>query len=189
MPELNITGLRLANQRLSASSFRSPVEVVSWLGAVQAQDYAGAKWALSLRANGISDAQIEQACTDGSILRTHLLRPTWHFVAPDDIRWMLKLTAPRVHAASAFMYRQSGLDKAIFKKSNTIIEKSLRGGRQLTRTELASALDQAGIPAEGFHLGYLMMYAELEGIICSGARRGKQFTYALLKSVRYRSSP
>ena len=182
MTELNITGLRLANQKLSASSFKNPAEVVSWLGAVQSQDYAGAKWALSLRANGITDADIEQACTDGSILRTHLLRPTWHFVTPDDIRWMLKLTAPRVHAAGAFMYRQSGLDKAIFKKSNATLEKALQGGQQLTRTELASALNKVGIPAEGFRLGYLMMYAELEGIICSGARRGKQFTYALLQA-------
>jgi hypothetical protein len=94
---------------------------------------------------------------------------------------MLKLTAPRVHAINAFMYRQAGLDRATFRKSNRVLEKTLCGGKQLTRPELGSALDKAGITADGVPLGYLMIYAELEGIICSGARRGKQFTYALLE--------
>ena len=128
-----------------------------------------------------TDTALDQAFADGSILRTHLLRPTWHFVTPKDIRWLLKLTAPRVHAVSAYMVRQSELDKAAFKKSNATIEKALRAGKQLTRTELATQLNRAGIPADGVRLSYLMMYAELEGLICSGARRGKQFTYALLE--------
>jgi len=177
---LDIPFQRLHNQKLSHPTFKIPNEVVQWLGAVQAQDYAGAKWALAQRMQDTTNAALDEAFADGSILRTHLLRPTWHFVTPKDIRWMLKLTAPRVHAVSAYMYRQSGLDKAIFKKSNATLEKALRGGKQLTRNELASNLDKAGIPADGFRLGYLMMYAELEGLICSGARRGKQFTYALL---------
>lgn len=172
---------RLHNQGLSKVIFKDANDAVTQLGAVQAQDYAGAKWALGQRLKDSTDASIDQAFADGSILRTHLMRPTWHFVAPEDIRWALKLTAPRVHQASGFMYRQSGLDKATFKKSNATIEKSLRDGKQLTRTELASALSKAGIKADGFRLGYLMMYAELEGIICSGARRGKQFTYVLLE--------
>lgn len=178
---LDIPSYRLHNQRLSTTNFKTPQAVVQWLGAVQAQDYAGAKWALAQRMTDTTDSALDQAFADGSILRTHLLRPTWHLITPQDIRWLLALTAPRVHAVSAYMYRQSGLDKAIFKKSNAALEKALRGGKQLTRTELASKLDQTGIPAEGFRLGYLMMYAELEGLICSGARRGKQFTYALLE--------
>jgi len=178
---LEIPFQRLHSQKLSHPIFKTPNEVVQWLGAVQAQDYAGAKWALAQRMLNTTDAALDEAFADGSILRTHLLRPTWHFVTPKDIRWMLKLTAPRVHAVSAYMVRQSGLDKAIFKKSNVTLEKALRGDKQLTRTELASNLDKAGISADGFRLGYLMMYAELEGLICSGARRGKQFTYALLE--------
>lgn len=178
---LDIAIQRLHNQRLSHTNFKTPQAVVQWLGAVQAQDYAGAKWALAQRMTDATDAALDQALADGSILRTHLLRPTWHFVTPQDIRWMLKLTAPRVHAVNAYMVRQSGLDKAIFKKSNSTLEKALRGGNQLTRTELAAILDQAGIPADGFRLSYLMMYAELNGLICSGARHGKQFTYALLE--------
>jgi hypothetical protein len=123
---------------------------------------------------------MDEAFAEGTILRTHLLRPTWHFVTPSDIRWMLRLTAPRVHAANAFMYRRLELDNAVFKRSNAALAKALHGGRQLTRSELSSVLREAQIEADGQRLGYLMMRAELDGVICSGARRGKQFTYALL---------
>jgi len=181
MNNSEIAHRRLRNQGLSKIIFKDATDIVAQLGAVQAQDYAGAKWALGQRLKDSSDAALDKAFADGSILRTHLLRPTWHFVSPDDIRWLLMLTGPRVHAVSAYMYRQSGLDKVTFIKSNATIEKVLRDGKQLTRAELASALSKAGIKADGFRLGYLMMYAELEGVICSGARRGKQFTYALLE--------
>jgi len=177
---MDIINLRLHNQRLSATTFETPKEAVSWLGAVQAQDYAGAKWALGQRLKDSTDSSLDQALADGSILRTHLLRPTWHFVTPEDIRWLLMLTAPRVHAVNAFMYRQTGLDKTTLNKSNAILEKTLRDGKQLTRDELASALEKAGISTDNLRSAHLMMYAELEGIICSGARRGKQFTYTLL---------
>jgi hypothetical protein len=181
MNNSEITRLRLQNQRLSATTFKTPVEVVSYLGAVQSQDYAGAKWALAQRMETASDAALDKAFTDGSLLRTHVLRPTWHFLAPKDIRWILKLSAPRVHAMNAFMYRQTGIDRASIKKSYSVMEKSLCGNQHLTRSELGSALAIAGIMAEGVRLGYFMMSAELDGVICSGARRGKQFTYALLE--------
>jgi hypothetical protein len=170
---------RLANQRLTRSTFRRPADVVAWLGAVQAQDYPGARWALGQRAPGLTDAAVEAAFDQGAILRTHFMRPTWHFVTPTDIRWMVALTAPRVHAASAYYYRKSGLDGAVFKRSRKALERALQGGRQLTRAELAAALREARIPADGLRLNYLMMQAELDQVICSGARRGKQFTYAL----------
>ncbi|HWQ83562.1 MAG TPA: winged helix DNA-binding domain-containing protein [Anaerolineales bacterium] len=111
---------------------------------------------------------------------THILRPTWHFVTPADIRWLLILTAPRVHAVNASMLRKLGLESAVLKRSQTALAKIL-SGRQLTRTELRDALQQAGISIlSGLHLAYILMSAELDGLICSGARRGKQFTYALL---------
>lgn len=181
MDNSDLLHLRSHHQKLSGTKFNTAHDVVSWLGAVQAQDYAGAKWALALRMNEATDSALDQALADGSILRTHLLRPTWHFVTPEDIRWLLKLTAPRVHVANAFGYRQAGLDKALFKKSNAVIEKALRDGKQLTRTELAAYLAKAGIAVDGIPLTHLMMHAELEGLICSGGRRGKQFTYALLE--------
>jgi len=181
MTNANIAYQRLRNQYLSEATFTKPQEVVQWLVAVQAQDFAGAKWSLGLRMQGATDDKIEQAFADGSILRTHLMRPTWHFVTPDDIRWMLALTAPRVHVANAFMYRKLELDQSIFTRSNDALGNALQGGKQLIRNELRDVLDKAGIATAGeFRMGYLMMQAELEGIVCSGARRGKQFTYALL---------
>ena len=108
------------------------------------------------------------------------MRPTWHFVTPADIRWLLELTAPRVNQANAYMYRKLELDDALFRRSNAAIARALEGGRHLTRAELASVLAQAGIVAEGMRLGYIVHRAELDAIVCSGPRRGKQFTYALL---------
>ena len=178
---IDIPGLRLANQRISQSAFQTPAELVGWLGAVQAQDYAGAKWALGLRLPGSSEAAIEQAFEAGAILRTHVLRPTWHFVTPADIRWLLALTAPRVHAFNASYYRKMELDGPVFARSEAALEKSLRDGKQLTRPELKNVLQQAGIPTDELRFTLLIMHAELEGILCSGPRRGKQFTYALLE--------
>jgi Winged helix DNA-binding domain len=176
----NIAIQRLHNQQLVQTTCRTPGEVVAWLGAVQAQDYAGAKWALGLRLPGATDADVEQAFVDGTILRTHVMRPTWHFVTPADIRWILALTAPRVNAVNAHMYRRLELDDALFRRSNAAIAKSLEGGKRLTRLELAAVLEQVGIAAEGVRLGYIVHRAELDAVVCSGARRGKQFTYALL---------
>jgi hypothetical protein len=178
---LDILRQRLHNQLLSQTKFIQPGQVVAWLGAVQSQDYAGAKWALAQRTKGLPDAVIERAFSEGKILRTHILRPTWHFVAPVDIRWMLELTAPRVRSAMAYMNRQLGLDTAVFKKSNTVLTQSLQGNQQLTRPELGQILLKAGVPMDGLRLGHLMARAELDAIICSGARRGKQHTYALLE--------
>ncbi len=181
MPNLNIAHNRLHNQHISHQTFEQAGDVVSCLCAVQAQDYTAAKWALGLRMQNATDEIIEQAFNEGSILRTHVLRPTWHFVLPADIRWMLALTAPRIIAASAYYYRILGLDDAVFAHTNAVLAETLQGGKQLTRTELASELQQAGIATDNLQrLGQITMRAELDGIICSGARRGKQFTYALL---------
>jgi len=182
MTNFSLANQRLNNQRISKTKFTQPQEVVKWLGAVQAQDYMAAKWAVAQRARDLTDAAMDQAFADGKILRTHILRPTWHFVSPDDIRWMLMLTASHVHATNAYYYRRSGLDKAIFKHCHTAIAKALRGGKQLTRAELGSALQKTGVETGGeLRLNLIVMHAELDGLICSGARRGKQFTYALLE--------
>jgi hypothetical protein len=171
---------RLHHHQLIRSTKKTPAQVVAWLGAMQAQDFSGAKWAIGLRAPACHDPNIEDAFNDGQILRTHVLRPTWHFVAAADIRWMLALSAPRVHAANAYYYKQSGLDPKVFARSCAMISRVLEGGAFKTRTELAVALKKAKVPADGLKLAYLMMHAELEGVITSGPRRGRQFTYALL---------
>lgn len=177
----DIAHRRLHNQCITTPSLERPEDAVKWLGAVQAQDYAGAKWAVGLRLRDATDDDLEDAFTQGAILRTHLLRPTWHFVTPADIRWLLDLTAPRVHAANAYMYRKLELDSTIFERSNAVMANALAGSRQLTRDELRATLDEAGIvTGNGLRMSYIMMQAELDGLVCSGARRGKQFTYMLL---------
>ncbi|HSJ52566.1 MAG TPA: winged helix DNA-binding domain-containing protein, partial [Anaerolineae bacterium] len=181
MTRSEIAWRRLANQWITEPKPARPADVVARLGAVQAQDYAGAKWAVGLRLQGATDDDIDRSFAAGEILRTHVLRPTWHFVLPADIRWMLELTAPRVHAASAYMVRKLELDEDTFRRSNDALARALEGGHHLTRQELRGVLEQAGIAVhDGLRLGYLMMQAELDGVVCSGPRRGKQFTYALL---------
>jgi hypothetical protein len=178
----NIPPLRLRCQHLSSAPFQGPVEVVWWLTAVQAQDYYGAKWALGLRLQNAVEADLDAAFNSGAILRTHVLRPTWHFVTPEDIRWLLQLTAPRVHAVNGSMYRQLELDDKTLKLSQDVMTEALQGGKHLTRSELAEALQKAGIAdTSGQRLTYMVMSAELNGVLCSGPRRGKQFTYALLE--------
>ena len=182
MASIDICGLRLAGQHLVKPTLHNASDVVRLLGAVQAQDYSGAKWALGQRARGVSDAQVEQEISDGAILRTHVLRPTWHFVAPEDIRWLLALTGPRVRALLRHYDGKLELDQAVLGRSRAVMTKALRDGNQLTRAELATALKDAGIrPGGTQRLAHIVMHAELDGLICSGARRGKQFTYALLE--------
>src|SRR5919206_2912909 len=131
---------RLRNLRLDGQPLGSAQEVVGWLGAVQAQDYGPAKWSVAQRSTGLADADLEQAFARGEILRTHVLRPTWHFVTPADIRWLLELTRPRVRALSAFGVRREKLDPPTFSAAHTVLGHALRGGRQLTRHELGAKL-------------------------------------------------
>jgi hypothetical protein len=178
---MSIARRRLARQHLIAPTLSDPAEVVRVFGAVQAQDYGGAKWALGMRTRGATDGSIERAFASGAILRTHVLRPTWHFVAPADIRWMLALTGPRVKATMSYYDRKLELDDALFRRSNDAIVRALRDGKQLTRAEIAQELRRAGVDVAGSQrLGHILLRPELDGVICSGARRGKQFTYALL---------
>lgn len=172
---------RLQNQRLTGTTFRRAAQVVSWLGAVQAQDYAGAQWAVALRARGLSIAAIERACDAGQILRTHVLRPTWHFVAAADIRWLQALTEPRVRRLLASYDRKLEIDARLIGRARRIVEAVLAAGPPLTRDELAGELHRRGrIAAAGQRLAHIVMHLEIDAVICSGPRRGRQFTYALV---------
>jgi len=182
MIERDIAKQRLVRQGLVKPTLETATKVVAMLGAVQAQDYAGSKWGLAQRTRGLTDAQIEKEIDDGTIVRTHILRPTWHFVAVADVGWMLALSAPRVQAANAHWYRWLEVDDVVARRGRIVLTKALRGGKQLTRTELGHALGKAKIQvANPQRLAAIMMRAELDGIICSGARRGKRFTYALFE--------
>jgi hypothetical protein len=179
--DARVAAERLARHRLTKPGSADAADLVAWFGAVQAQNYRAAKWALAQRMRGaITDADIERAFNDGRILRTHVMRPTWHFVAAADIGWLLELTAPRVHRALAFGGRHFGLTDTLQRRATRAIERALEREASLTRAELAARLARAGIAAEGTPLALIMMHAELEGVLCSGPRRGKQSTYMLL---------
>jgi hypothetical protein len=177
---MNIVSERLNAQHLVGKRFNSASSVVGWLGAVQAQDYAASKWALSLRMVKASDADIERAYNEGSIIRTHVLRPTWHFVHPANLRWMEELTAPRVKALLAYYNRKLELTEALFSRASEAICRSLRDQNYLTRQELKEILADIHIDTDVQRLAHIVMWAELDGLICSGPRRGKKFTYALV---------
>ena len=172
---------RFVQQRLVGKRWARPEDVVEGLLAVQSQDFTGAKWGVALRCGG-DDAAVQEAFEEGKILRTHVLRPTWHFLARDDLRWLVELTATRVHAANAYYYRMHGLDAATAKGSNARIVKALSKGVHLTREELGKE-----VKAEGNRLAYFIMRAELDALICSGRMRGKQHTYALVEERAPRS--
>jgi hypothetical protein len=148
---------------------------------VQSQDYPNAKWAVGQRVAGATEQDLDRAFDAGEIVRTHVMRPTWHFVAPQDLRWLLALTAPRVRQASAYQYRILEIDGPLAAKAAKVIERALRGGGSLTRDELGVRLRDSGIEATGLRLAYVVGDAELTGLICSGPRRGKRQTYALLE--------
>jgi hypothetical protein len=172
---------RFREQRLTADPFQSPAEVVGWLGGMQAQEYAEAKWSIAERMGGATEAEVDAAFDRGEILRTHVLRPTWHFVTPADIRWALKLTGPRVRAQMAYYARKSGLDETTLERSTEIARGTLADGEPRLRRELGDALAVAGVdPGDGQRLSLIAMHLELEALICSGPRRGRQHTYALL---------
>lgn len=175
----DIAHLRLKNQHIRAGRLTVAEALVAHLGAVQAQDYAMAKWALGARLPGATDESIEQTLNDARIVRTHILRPTWHFVSAADLRWMLALTAPHIRRRVAPYFRQLGLHDEICLRSYKSIARMLQG-RQLTRDEIMSELKSEGLPTDELRSTHLMFGAEIEGIVCSGPRRGKQHTYALI---------
>ena len=175
-----IADRRMHNVRLSGPPLAAPADVVRWFGAVQSQDYGPARWSLGQRSPGFLDSDVRRLFDEGLMLRTHVLRPTWHFVLPEDIRWLLALTGPRVHALNAYYYRQLGLDAAELDKAERLVADALAGGNHLPRKALVEVFRVAGIGIEGFRTAYLLMSAELNGVICSGPMKGRQHTYALV---------
>ena len=153
---------------------------MGWFGAVQSQDYPAAKWALGQRIRGAVDGDIDAAFDRGEIVRTHVLRPTWHFVLPRDIRWIQELTSPRVMAGLAGRHRTLKLDARTVARAADLFGEALAGGKFMTRTELGEVLTAAGVSVDGQRLPHLIASAEHANVITSGPRRGKQFTYALL---------
>jgi hypothetical protein len=171
----------MANSGLGARPFRSPLEVVAWHGAMQAQDYGLAKWSIGQRTLRAVDEDVDRALEGGAIVRTHVLRPTWHFVAAGDIRWMLSLTAPRVHQHLAPRFRELGLDHRSLRRCEALIASALQGGGRMTRREIGGVLTSEGVDTSGQRLPHIFVHCELEAVICSGGLAGKQQTYALFE--------
>ena len=171
---------RLANQGIADPTSVQPGDVVAWLGAMQAQDYRAALWAIGLRMAGASERSIEQAIAERAIVRTWPMRGTLHFVAAQDVRWLLALLTPRVIAQNAGRYRQLELDEATFARGKEVFAKALQGGKQLTRVEMLQGLEQAGISTAGQRGYHLLGRSAQDGLICFGTRRGKQQTFTLL---------
>lgn len=172
--------MRLSNQLLHPDQTKSAYEVVRHMGATQAQDYAMTKWAVGIR-SGESESIISEAIDSGKILRTHVLRPTWHLVAAEDIYWMLELSAPHLLGPLYSSSKRIGLDMETLSKATTIIEKLLSSHQNMTRDEIMAALDKHHIPVDNLKPSHIMMHAELERLVCNGPMRGKNFTYALVE--------
>lgn len=180
----DIISLRLKNHLLAGTDKQTPQEVVSWMGAIQAQDYNMAKWGIGNRISKITDSQIDESVNKGDIIRTHILRPTWHFISKNDISWMLPLSAPRVKMTLRSSDKDLDLDEAIIAKTNSIIRKELSIEANLTRQELGSKLKASGINLDnGRRLNHIMLHAELNGVVCSGVIKGKKQTYRLLEDL------
>jgi hypothetical protein len=177
---MNIPSQRLSNQQLARKKFKHPGEVIKWFGAVQAQDYPGSLWAIGQRTRDASERDVEKAISDRRIIRTWPMRGTLHFVPAADVRWMLKLLTPRVVSRSAGRYSQLELDERIFARSEKVFIRALEGGKQLTRKEMYAALEGARISAAGQRGLHILGHLAQNGLICFGARRGKQQTFALL---------
>ena len=180
MARLDIVRERLRNQLVGHGRFDEPGEVVRWLGAVQAQDYPAALWAVGLRAPGATAATVERAVAERAIVRTWPMRGTLHFVSPGDVRWMLELLTPRIVARSAGRHRQLELDDAAFSRSRKAVERSLQGGRRLSRTAVYRVLEAAGVSTAGQRGLHILGWLAQKGVLCFAAREGKQQTFALL---------
>lgn len=182
---MKIPNIRLQNQQLLNPLFRKPKELVSWMGAMQAQNYPMVKWAVGMRLKSATIQTVEKALRDGEILRTHVMRPTWHLVAAEDIRWMLKLSAQRIKSANDSFAKGWDLEitDELYMKSYNLLEQILAGNKSLTKQEITGHFCRSGILAEpdNNRMTRFMARAEQEGIICSGEDKGGKCTYALLE--------
>ena len=171
---------RLHSQRLAGATADDPASVVRDLLAVQAENHPQASWAVACRCGAGSEAAIAGVYDEGAMLRTHVLRPTWHFVLPDDIGWLLDLTRPRVSRSFERQLEQEGIARRDWERGASIIADALAGQQHLTRGQLGVRLADAGMEVTGHALILLAGYAELHALICSGPRRDNDHTYALL---------
>lgn len=180
MNRSDIARYRLQHQQIAAGALQTVAETAAWMCAMQAQDYSMVKWAFGARLPGLTEKEIAASINAGEVIRTHLLRPTWHIVAAADVCWMLELTAPHILSSSNSRHKDLELTPALVSKTRNIIEKALSDHPFQTRQDLVSRFEQAGIDLGDNRAAHILMLAELDGLICSGPDSGNKQTYALL---------
>lgn len=174
--------LRLANHRLLApDGLKRPEDVVAWLGAMQAQLPEMAKWGIGARLPGSTVHDINRALDAGRIVRTHILRPTWHFVAAKDIHWLSALSRPSLLRDYTSYCKRLGIDEADIRKGLRLIEKSLADGQHYTADELRWQMVRRGLRKSTHELNIIIHRAEIDGLVCSGRQQGAKQTIALLQ--------
>jgi hypothetical protein len=184
MDTSDIAKYRLSTQHIS-NAVDSPEEVLSSMGAIQAQDYPASLWAIGLRCReGTTVKDVKNAIAKRKIARTWLMRGTLHFAASSDIHWMLRLFAPRLLNTAITRDRHLGLSDKVVEKTEALFYNALKGGGQLTRREMYKVLEKGGVRLDwnlGYSLGYHMLYrAAWDGLICFGPYAGKEQTFVLL---------
>ena len=177
----DIVRYRLVNQQIAVTKCQKPADVVSALGAMQAQDYLGTLWSIGLRLPAATEKDVELAITDRTIVRTWPLRGTLHFVAAADVHWLLELIAPRILSNASLRFERYGLDTAVLARIRKVLVKALQDSQQLTRDEIYAVLERARISVEGQRGYHILWRMGVDRIICFGARRGKQATFTLLE--------
>jgi hypothetical protein len=180
--DLDIARWRLRTQHLVWPYAVSAREVVGSLLAVQAENPGQAAWAVASRTQNPNQAELATLLDDGAVLRTHVLRPTWHFVRAEDVGWLLDLTGPRVRRVTGQQLRNThGLDERAIDQAVAAVAQALASRGQLTRAQLAEELRERGIPGSRQLLMILLAHAELDGLICSGRVVNGEHTYALMQ--------
>lgn len=182
MNTFELLNTRLYNQLLAVHGKKTPHEVVSWMGAMQSQSLDMAKWAIGVRLQGKTVKDIDDALDTGKIIRTHILRPTWHFVSAEDIHWMFDLSNPRLKPVYQSYCKMSSSDETLIYRGVPVVEKALSDGKHLTKQEISDILHAHNIKADTRHLTLIISYAEMEGILCNGRQNGSKQTFTSLEA-------
>lgn len=179
---MNIPLIRLLNQQIMVPQFKTPAQVVSWMGAVQAQDATAMKWTVGLRMKSPGKSLVEQALNEGTVVRTHVMRPTWHLVTAENLRWMLMLSRESNERAyrSYLHASRMHIDETTFEKALDCMGLALEGGHSLTAKDLQDVIEQRGLPHTDRHVRAYLWLAECRALVCSGTLQGNKNTYALV---------
>lgn len=181
MNTAELLNIRLYNQLLSTHDMKEPHEIVSWMGAMQSQALEQAKWAIGARLENKNVKDIDEALNTGKIIRTHILRPTWHFVSAEDIHWMFDLSSLRLRPIYRSYAKIYGADEPLIYRAIPVLEKVLMGGKHLTKEEIGGALFEQNVTLDDGHLKLTISYAEREGVLVNGRLKGNRQTFTLFE--------